>query len=126
MARTTRYVSHTSPGSSLDTADLAALGVLEAVRSTAGWLGLPMRGLRVAVQGLGQVGYRLARRLAAEGVRLTVADVDDGRAHRAVDELGAAWVTPDAVYDVEADVFSPNAGGGVLNDATVPRLRPAR
>jgi leucine dehydrogenase len=42
---------------------------------------------------------------------------------RAVSELGARAVAADAIYDVAADVFSPNAGGGILNDDTVPRLR---
>jgi leucine dehydrogenase len=77
----------------------------------------------VAVQGLGQVGYRLAKLLAAEGARLTVADVDLGRVERAEAELRAATVAPEAIYDVEADVFSPNAAGSVLNDDTLPRLR---
>jgi len=52
-----------------------------------------------------------------------VADVDAGRAERAAAELQAAIVAPDAVYGVEADVFSPNAAGGIINDATLPRLR---
>ena len=123
MARITRHVSHTPTGSRMDTADLAALGVLESIRAAAGLLGLALEGLHVAVQGLGQVGYRLARMLAAESARLTVADVDPGRVQRAVEELGAAAVDAEAIYDVEADVFSPNAAGSVLNDGTAPRLR---
>jgi len=31
-------------------------------------------------------------------------------------------VDVDAIYDVAADVFAPNAMGGVLNDETIPRL----
>ena len=42
---------------------------------------------------------------------------------RAASELGAAVVEPDAIYDVECDVFSPNAIGAVVNDDTIPRLR---
>jgi leucine dehydrogenase len=123
MARTTRHVSHTAPGSSLDTADLAALGVFESIRAVAGLIERELAGLHVAVQGLGQVGYRLAKQLAESGARLSVTDVDAGRVERARTELGAAAVAVDSIYDVEADVFSPNAAGGVLNDATLPRLR---
>jgi len=123
MARVTRYVSHTAPGSRLDTADLAALGVFESIRAVAGLLERELAGLHVAVQGLGQVGYRLAKQLAEAGARLSVADVDAGRVERACAELGAAAVAAEAIYDVEADVFSPNAAGGVINDATVQRLR---
>jgi leucine dehydrogenase len=77
----------------------------------------------VAVQGLGQVGGPVARLLAQAGARLTVCDVDEGRASRVAAEHGAATVDPAVVYDVEADVFSPNAAGAVLDDTTIPRLR---
>jgi len=123
LSRLTRHVQHAAVGSRLDTADLAALGVFESIRAAATLLGLGLEGLRVAVQGLGNVGFRLARRLKEAGARLTVADVDAARADRAVAELAAETVGALAVYDVEADVFSPNAAGGVLNDETIPRLR---
>jgi leucine dehydrogenase len=54
---------------------------------------------------------------------LTVADRDPGRVERTVEQLGVAAVEPDAIYDVDADIFSPNAGGGILNEETLPRLR---
>jgi len=123
LSRLTRHIQHAPTGQRLDTADLAALGVFESIRAAAAALGRGLEGLRVAVQGLGNVGLHLARRLAAAGVQLVVADVDRARAERAVDELHALAVDPAAIYDVEADVFSPNAAGGVVNDETIPRLR---
>jgi leucine dehydrogenase len=123
MARITRHASHTAAEAQLDTAELAALGVFASIRAAAAAQDGSLASLHVAVQGLGQVGYRLARMLAEAGARLTVADVDPGRTERAAAELRAAVVAPEAVYDVEADVFSPNAAGGVLNDSTVPRLK---
>jgi len=123
MSRITRHVSHTPPEAKVDTAELAALGVLASIRAAAAERGRTLDGLHVAVQGLGQVGYRLARMLRKAGARLTVADVDVRRAERAGEELQAAVVAPDAVYGVEADVFSPNAAGGIINDTTLPRLR---
>lgn len=123
LARLTKHVSHTAPGSRIDTADLAALGVYHSVRAAARQLDLALAGLRVAIQGLGALGYRLARLLAADGARLVVADVDPSRVERAVAELGATTAEPDAIYSAECDVFSPNAAGGVLNDASIPLLR---
>jgi leucine dehydrogenase len=123
LSRLTRHVQHAPAGQRLDTADLAALGVSESIRTAASVLGREMEGLRVAVQGLGNVGFHLARRLAAAGARLVVADVDAARAERAAEELRAETVDPAAVYDTVADVFSPNAAGGVLNGETIPRLR---
>lgn len=123
MARATRHVSHRRPGSALEAADLTALGVEVAIAAVAKALGRELDGLRVAVQGLGQVGLRLARRLHAAGARLVVADVDAVRADEARTELRAEVVPPPRIYDVEAPVFAPCAAGGVLDDATIPRLR---
>jgi leucine dehydrogenase len=123
LSRLTRHVHYAPPGTRLDTAHLAALGVFESIRAAATLLGRELQGLRVAVQGLGNVGFPLARRLRAAGARLLVADVDPGRVERAAAELQATPVEPPAIYDAEADVFSPNAAGGILNDETIPRLR---
>jgi leucine dehydrogenase len=123
MSRVTRYATHTASGASIDSADLAALGVFASIERAARVLGRPLRGLRVAVQGLGEVGRRLARQLAEAGARLTVADIASGRVGHAVSVWGAAAVPPEAIYDVEADVFSPNAAGGVLDEGTIARLR---
>jgi leucine dehydrogenase len=123
MARLSKHFGHTPAGARHDTAALAALGVHAGIEAAAAALGREMRGLHVALQGVGQVGLHLARGLARAGARVTVADVDAGRLERAATELGATPVAPAAIYDVEADVFSPNAGGGILNDDTVPRLR---
>lgn len=123
LARLSKYVSHTPPGSKIDTADLAALGVYHAIRAAARQLGRELFGLRVAIQGLGQLGYRLARLLSADGARLLVADVDEGRVERAVAELRAEKRPAKSIASAECDVFSPNAAGGVLNQRTIPRLR---
>ena len=125
MGRLTKYVGHTPQGSTHDTAALAALGVFAGIGAAAQALGREMKTLHVALQGVGQVGMRLARFLAEAGARLTVSDTDAVRVDRAVAELGATAVSADAIYDVAADVFSPNAGGGILNDDTIPRLRAA-
>jgi len=123
LSRLTRHVSHAPPGERLDTADLAALGVFESIRAAAAVLGRSLDGLRVAVQGLGNVGFALARRLAGAGAALIVADVDPARVERAAAELRARGVDTEAIYAAEADVFSPNAATGVLNDGTLARLR---
>jgi leucine dehydrogenase len=123
MAAVTPYASHTPPGAGFDAADLAALGVFASIEAAARVLDRPRRGLRVALQGLGEVGGRLARQLAAAGARLTVADVDAARVQRTVRDTGAEAAAPEAIYGVEADVFSPNAAGSVLSAATIPALR---
>jgi leucine dehydrogenase len=123
LSRLTKHVAHAAADSRLQTAGLAALGVFASIRAVASRLGRELAGLHVAVQGLGQLGYRLVELLARAGVRLSVADVDPGRAERAAAAFGARVVAAQGILEVEADIFSPNAGGGVIDDAALSRLR---
>ncbi len=82
-----------------------------------------MAGVHVAVQGTGSVGGGLARLLAQDGARLTLADVNAARAQALADELGAETVAADAIMDTACDVFSPNALGAILDDAGIARLQ---
>ena len=123
MQRHTKHLSHTSEDSPLDTAYLAALGVFEGIAAAAAVLGRQFSSLQVAIQGVGAVGFRLAKLLVEHGVHITVADPEKARTIRAAHELGAQVVESDAIYDVEADLFSPNAMGGILNDDTIARLK---
>ncbi len=82
-----------------------------------------LKGLSVAIQGLGNVGINLAELLFVRECKLVVADVDESKVNLAKEKFGAKATPPDQIYDVEADVFSPNALGGVINDQTIKRLK---
>jgi len=123
MARSTSAVHSGEVAADRDVPTLTAIGVVEGIRAAARVRGARLDDVHVAVQGLGQVGAALARRLAVEGARLTIADIDAGRVERVQAETSALSVPDDDIYDVAADVFSPNAAGGVLSAATLPRLR---
>ena len=107
-----------------DPSPATAWGVFHGLRAAiAARLGRgDLHDVHVAVQGLGHVGGHLAQYLADRGALLTVADLDTDRLAWAKRDLGAQVVDVDAIYDVAADVFAPNAMGGVLNDETIPRL----
>ena len=81
-----------------------------------------LAGVHVAVQGTGSVGGGVARLLAKDGARLTLADIDTGRAAALAQELGGEAVSSDAVQGLACDVFSPNALGAILNDDGIARL----
>ncbi len=114
-------------GKSGDPSPVTAYGVFRGIKACAAhrYGSDSLRGKHVAVQGIGSVGYQLAKLLHADGARLTCTDIDPERARRVVTELGAAAVGTDEIYDVAADIFAPCALGAVLNDATIPRLRVA-
>ncbi len=109
------------PGPS--TAQGVYLGVCAAVKRALGRDSVA--GVHVAIQGVGSVGGGLARRLAADGARLTLADVDGARAAALAAELGAAVVSAEAVLGIEADVLSPCALGAILTNESIAGLRVA-
>ena len=76
----------------------------------------------VAIQGFGHVAENLVPYLLSEGAALVVTDIFPDALQRAQD-LGARTVFPDDIYDVDCDVFSPNALGAILNPQTIPILK---
>lgn len=105
---------------------LTALGCYRGIRAAAHhrYGGDSLTGLKVAVQGVGAVGLELCKLLKQDGVELFVADVNKDGIERARAALGDIHVVaPNDIYEVEAEVFAPCAMGGVLNDATIPRLK---
>jgi leucine dehydrogenase len=123
MAQHSGYVSCTSEAG--DPSGHAALGVFAGIRATAqARLGSDnLEGLRIAIQGLGQVGYALAEHLHAAGAELLVSDLDYGRVQLAVEQLGAHPVAAEALLSTPCDILAPCGLGGVLNARSVPRLR---
>ncbi|MFO7273579.1 MAG: Glu/Leu/Phe/Val dehydrogenase dimerization domain-containing protein [Bacillota bacterium] len=82
-----------------------------------------LKGKKVAVQGLGKVGYHLCKHLHEAGAELIVTDIDPELVEKAKAEFGAKAVAPDEIYSVECDIFSPCALGAILNDETIPKLK---
>lgn len=78
-------------------------------------------GRSFVISGLGQVGSRLATRLAAAGARLSVTDIDATKQAFA-SSIGARWIAPDEALTTPADVFVPAGLGGVLTPATIAAL----
>ena len=82
-----------------------------------------LEGLNVAVQGIGNVGYRLARHLKEAGAKLWVYDIHQDQMDRAVAELGATPATADEILYLPVDVVAPCAMGAVLNDHSIRKLQ---
>ena len=86
-------------------------------------LGRQVSQVTVAIQGVGHVGAILARKLAADGAKLIVCDINEAAAAAVAAETGAKVVSTGAIFDVEADVFAPCALGGAVSAATLPRIK---
>ena len=106
-------------------APYTALGVFEGIKTAVRHrLGRQdLSGVRVAIQGVGSVGRRLAGLLAEAGANLVVADVDGDAAGEVAVRHGADVVPAEEILLADVDVLSPNALGGVLDDPTIPHLR---
>jgi len=126
-AEVTNYVSGLSTGK-------AASGDPSPVTAKGVFLGLKAAALRafgtddlsrrtIAVQGVGHVGGYLCRHLAEAGAKLVITDVNADALDQIALATGAQVVAPGDIYDVAADIFSPNALGAIINPDTLPRLR---
>jgi leucine dehydrogenase len=82
-----------------------------------------LAGLHIAIQGAGSVAGGVARLAAAEGARLSIADVDPARVEALAAETGAAAVDPADILFLEAEVVSPCALGAILTEESIARLR---
>ncbi|MDX3804972.1 Glu/Leu/Phe/Val dehydrogenase dimerization domain-containing protein [Bosea thiooxidans] len=127
VRKTTRHVVGlpVELGGSGDPSPTTALGVYFGLEAAARhcWGTGDLAGRRVAVQGLGNVGWHLCQLLHEAGAALTVSDVDTRRVSRAVAVFAARSVAPEAIYAADADIFAPCAMGAVLDEETVKHLR---
>jgi len=131
MAEETRHVGGLTDAKAMaagrtgDPSPATAYGTFVGIQSCVKWkLGRSeLRGLKAAIQGLGNVGSRLARHLHEAGAKLWVTDIHAPAVERCVKEFGATAVGMDEIFAVEADVFAPCALGAVINDRTLPQLK---
>jgi leucine dehydrogenase len=105
-------------------ADATAAGVYASLLSTldAAFGSREVSGRHIVISGLGQVGGRLATKLAAAGARLSVTDVNLAKKDFAA-SLGATWVDVADAHRLEADLFVPCGLGGVLSASVIDELR---
>jgi len=126
IARKTRFVAGRDEGAhaSGDPSPVTARGVFDAMRCGAARVfGTDdLAGQRVAVQGLGHVGWHLCRLLHEAGASLVVADMDAARVAQTVRDFDAQSADAGAIHAVAADIFAPCAIGGILNARTIPRI----
>ena len=112
-------------GGSGDPSPYTAHGVLMGIKASAKEkLGTDsLKGLRIAVQGLGNVGSNLVQYLVEEGARVIVADIDPDRVKLITDKFKVSAVAADQILFTECDILSPCAMGAVISDATILKLR---
>jgi leucine dehydrogenase len=126
-AEETKYVAGLDKGAAAsgDPSPVTARGVFLGIKAAARVVfgSDDLNGRRIAVQGVGHVGGRVAELLAEAGAALVITDVNTEALNAVAAKTGAAIVTPDAIYDQDVEVFSPNALGAIINPDTIGRLK---
>lgn len=123
----TQYVTGISRalGGSGDPSPVTAYGVYvgmqAAVKKTMGKDSL--EGIKIAVQGVGHVGYYLCKHLYESGAKIYITDIDEDSIKNIVDEFGATAVGLDEIYELDVDIYAPCALGATVNDHTIPLLK---
>jgi leucine dehydrogenase len=127
MSRHTPHVSGLQEGvehggdPSPSTAYGVYLGIRTAVKYRMGSDSLI--GLKVAIQGLGNVGFHLAGLLVADGAEVCGADVNEDNLRRASEVHGVTAVDVNSVLGMEVDVVAPCAMGAIMDATAVANLR---
>lgn len=124
--RHTDYVVGLDGGTG-DPSPTTAKGVFMGIQASAerGLGKSSLSGVKIAVQGAtGHVGSALVRRLAGAGAELFLSDIREDALKPLAAETGATVIEDlNAIYDVEADIFTPCALGGIINPDTIDRLK---
>lgn len=127
IGRETRYIlaRPKEEGSSGSSGVTTAYGIYVGLKACAKflWGDENLRGKRIAVQGLGAVGEPLLEHLKEGSLEVIATDTNEGTLRRLQAKYEFKAVQPEAIYDMDCDIFCPCAIGGILNDRTIPRLK---
>ncbi len=112
-------------GGSGDPSPYTAHGTLMGIRAAAQhkYGSDALSGIRVAVQGLGNVGSHLVEYLVKEGALVTVSDIDKERTKKISTRFNLTVIDPEEIVTSDCDIFAPCALGAVINDQTIEKLK---
>ena len=127
IARETEFVTGAGAfaGGSGDPSPVTAWGVFHGIRACLEVVyGSPdVEGRSIAIQGVGNVGFHLARYLHERGAKLLFSDINHRNIKRAVDSFGGKVLEGDDFFGADCDVLAPCAIGGIINARTTPLVR---
>lgn len=127
MAMETRHVmggETVSTGG--DPSPFTALGVVNGMKACLAHLGMPtdFSGITVAIQGMGMVGFKVARMLSEAGAKVYAAEINQDALNKAVEELGVTPVKSDTeLLTMPCDILAPCALGGVIDSQIARQLQ---
>ena len=122
----TKYVTGISKalGGSGNPAPVTAYGVYVGMKACAKakWGNDSLENKKIVIQGAGQVGKNLAEYLESSGAKLFISDLYNEKIENILKTVNAEVIKPDEIFDIDMDIFSPCALGGIINDRTIEKL----
>jgi leucine dehydrogenase len=82
-----------------------------------------LKGKRIAVQGVGQVGMHLVEYLVKENADVFITDLFEDKVKAIANKYGVTAVAQEEIYDLDSDIYAPCALGATINDETIDRLK---
>ncbi len=123
----TKYVTGipVSLGGSGDPSPVTGYGVYVGMKACANecWGNDSLKGKKIVVQGAGKVASALTQHIFDEGANIFITDIDQERIKAITEKMKVTVIKPEEVFDIEADIFSPNALGAIINDKTIDKLK---
>lgn len=122
----TSYVAALSTEkSSGDPSRFTAWGVFRGIQAVSKklWHSKSLRGKKIAIEGLGNVGSKLASLLFWEGAELIVCDIKQNLTVQAAHDYAATVIDPEDFCKIECDILAPCAMGSIINSQTVSQLQ---
>lgn len=112
-------------GGAGDIAPMTAFGVIRAMQACCKkvYNSDNLKKKKIAVQGVGAVGYNIVKQLHELGATVVVADIDHEKADTVASQFKLEKVDPKNIYGVDCDIFCPCALGGIINDATLDMFK---
>ena len=102
-----------------------AQGVIAGMRSAAQkkWSSPSLKGRKIVVTGLGNVGKVLCHKLLKEGSHLVISDIEEQRVQE-IKNLSAnvQAISPKSAHQETCDIFSPCATGDIFNEQVISEL----
>ncbi len=127
VRETTKYVTGLpeSMGGGGDPSPVTAYGVYMAMKASAKevWGTDSLKGKKVTVQGVGHVGEYLVKLISEESAKVFITDINQEQLNDVSKKYQAEIVSPESVYDLDADIYAPCALGATLNTDHINRLK---
>ena len=111
-------------GGSGDPSPWTAKGVFQAIKAISEEkLKKDLKDLKIAIQGIGNVGLGVAKYLRDVGAEVYGCDISSEALEKAKEELGVKIVDLNEIYGLDVDIFCPCAIGQTVNSETVSQMK---